>query len=182
MKVKDVVALAAANLGREDLVQEAYAAASPAGELLSLVRCYNLVENEVAVDYVPLRKEETFASADGGIAFVRFSCAPVEILRVTDEAGDPLAYTLSAEGICVQGVGTVRVQYNYSPAEKDWEDDCAFSGKITARLLSFGVASEYCLSRGQFSEAAVWQKRYQDALRAADFPRRPLRMRSRRWV
>ena len=46
MTVKEVIALAAENLGREDLsAAVASAEGEPEGELKSLLRCYNLIEN-----------------------------------------------------------------------------------------------------------------------------------------
>ena len=51
MTVKEVLALAAENLGREDLSAQLSADSVQAdGEIKALLRCYNLVENEVALD------------------------------------------------------------------------------------------------------------------------------------
>ncbi len=64
MKVKEVIALAAENLGREDLSSELETLdGAPEGELKSLLRCYNLVENEVALDYFPDRKSTRLNSS-----------------------------------------------------------------------------------------------------------------------
>lgn len=35
------------------------------------------------------------------------------------------------------------------------------------RLFAYGIAAEYCLACGLFEEAAVWDKKYKDALTAA---------------
>ena len=76
MLVKEIAALAAANMGRDDLIAAIRSlAGEPTGELDSLLRCYNLVENEIALDYFPLRKEEAFAVTDGKIAYAQFSFA-----------------------------------------------------------------------------------------------------------
>lgn len=59
MKVKEVLALAAANLGRDDLVAAIeQMEGDPSAEVQSLLRCYNLAENELALDYLPLTQEE----------------------------------------------------------------------------------------------------------------------------
>ena len=55
-------------------------------------------------------------------------------------------------------------------------------GRVTARLVSFGVAREFCLSRGMFEEAKLWDSRFLDAVRAVGVPRRALSVRPRRWV
>lgn len=183
MKIKDVLALAAADLGREDLVALVNdCAGSPSGELSSLLRCYHLVENEIALDYFPLYKEESLPVTDGAIPYRDFAFAPVEVERVTAEGRElcfePLSDRLRVEGTALRA----RVRYRYSPAEKAWTDDSEFSGKISARLLSFGVASEFCLSAGQFGEAATWEKKYREALKAAHIVRKRLVVRSRRWA
>lgn len=183
MKVKEVIALAAANLGREDLAQAVDTYTQPTGELLSLLRCYNLVENEVALDYFPLRKEEVLAVADGCISYRAFSSAPVDIIKITCGGEEGIAFELFPDHLKIAGeYAQVRVLYAYAPDEKQWSDDGAFTDRISARLLSYGVTCEFCLSRGQFTEASIWQKRYQDALRAASMTARKRAIRSRRWV
>ncbi len=185
MKVKEVIALAAANLGREDLAARAgELSGEPAGELLSLLRCYNLIENEVALDYFPLKKRESFTVEEGTLPYSDFTFAPVTVLEAR-EHGVPVSFELYPAELRLPrpcGVRTVEILYSYSPAEKGWEEESEFSGKISARLLSFGVASEFCLTNGQFSEAAMWEKKFRDALRSAHIVRRPLLVRSRRWA
>lgn len=181
MQVKEIVKCAAKNLGREDLVA-ALDADETEGEAGALVDCYNLVENEIALDYFPLKAEEEFAPEKGEIVYSRFSHAPVNVIKVQNRAGSRVDFELFSSFLRLpEGVGTVRVLYAYAPAKKTLSDSSEFSDKISERLLSFGVASEFCLSRGQYSEAAVWEKRYREALRAASSPR-GTRIRARRWA
>lgn len=187
MKVRNVISLAAANLGRKDLVASVEdCAAEPFGELASLLRCYNLVENEVALDYFPLETEETFAVADigqGGILpFKAFAYAPVEVLSVKGESGLPLSHKSRPTGLIMpQNATRVHILYTYSPKEKEWGDDAEVSPQVSERLLSFGVCCEYCLTNGQYAEAAAWEKKYREALRAANTGHKKLAVRSRRW-
>lgn len=182
MKVRDVMALAAANLGREDLVALVNGCGGEAEELSALLRCYNLIENEVALDYFPLQGQDDVGIIDGTVSYASLSHAPVTILSVT-AGGRALAFEALPAQLCVASprCGRATVRYTYSPAEKEIGDDCEFSAKISARLLSFGIACEFCLSRGQFSEAATWEKKYRDALLAANICRKRLSVRSRRW-
>ncbi len=183
MKVKEVVMLAAYNLGREDLAREASIVTHPTGELQSLLRCYNLVENEIALDYLPLKREDKVQISEGKGYYTALSCPPVELLSVKTAGGEKVNFTVYSAYFTVdRDEGELTVEYCYTPAEKGWQEESALGGKISARLLALGVTSEFCLSRGQFSEAAIWQKRYQEALRAASFRRARRRMRSRRWV
>lgn len=184
MTVKEVVALAAENLGREDLSAALEALeGEPQGELKSLLRCYNLVENEVALDYCPLKSEETFVRENGVLSYSEFAHAPVDICAVRGKDGNPLPFTIRPACLSLpQGAGEVTVTYAYAPEKKSYGEDSAFSGKISARLLALGVACEYCLSCARYSEAAAWEKRFRDALRATELIRRKLCVRSRRWV
>ncbi len=184
MLVKEVVALAAETLGRSDLAQAVEAAEEGSdGEVKSLLRCYNLIENEVALDFFPLKTAERFVPAQGKISYASFSFAPVNILKVTDEEGTPVRFGIMPTYISVpQTAGELEVVYAYSPPVKDLGDETAFSDHISARLLAFGVASEFCITNRQFAEGAMWGRKYRDALRAAGIYRRTLSVRSRRWI
>ena len=80
------------------------------------------------------------------------------------------------------GSGSVTIDYTYVPEQPKISDETAFSDKVSARLLAFGVANEYLLTAGRYAEAAVWEKKYRDALSAAGLSRRKLCVRARRWV
>lgn len=182
MLVKDVVALAAETLGLEGVAGK-LEEAEPSGEVRSLLRCYNLIENEVALDFFPLKAAETFVPEDEAVSYRRFSHAPVNILKVTDGEGRPVAFSVLPTVLSVPGCkGSVHVTYSYSPEAKALADETAFADNISARLLAFGVASEYCLTNRKYSEGAMWGRRYRDALRAAGILRRTLSVRSRRWI
>ncbi len=184
MKVREIAALAAENIGREDLAEALMElTGEPTGELKALLRCYNLVENEVAIDYFPPKREESVLPEEGKIPFASLSRYPVEICRVRSGDGKDVDFELRPTSLVIsEGTGAVTITYAYSPENKTFADECEFQGKVSARLLSFGVAGEFCLTAARYSEAAIWQKRFQDALRAADYHKRRIRVRTRRWV
>lgn len=195
MKVMEVVKLAAQNLGRQDLSDSIDALAQTSGdaaetegetlsdEIKSLVRCFNLVENEVALDYFPLKKEEAFTPVSHTVPYTEFSASPVDVQKVTDEGGRDVEFEIrSAHLYLPKEHKKVVVTYSYVPALKTLGDESEFSGKITPRLLSFGVAGEFCLSASRFQEAAMWERRFLDALKAASLIRKKLSMRARRWI
>lgn len=191
MLIKDVLTLAADNLGRQDLqsmITSAYNAAVssgaiPTGETALLLRCYRLVENEVALDHLPLKAEENLSPTQGYLNFSTFSRPPVDVLYVRDTQGREMDFEVFPERLRVKdGMGTLVIGYTYSPEEKNIDKKTAFSDKVSARLLSFGVASEYLLTCGRYAEAAVWNEKFHEALRAAGLFRRKLCVRARRWV
>ena len=185
MLIKDVLILAAEHLGRSDLVSavaSAYAAApaAPTGEVALLLNCYALVENEVALDHLPLRAAETLESGDGTLEFIRFSRPPVDVLSVQDTYGE-VAFEVFPARLRLPGSGTYTVVYTYAPAAPQIGGETAFSDKVSARLLSCGVACEFLLAAGRYAEAAVWEEKFRAALRASGISRRKLHVRARRW-
>lgn len=189
MLIKEVLTLAAEELGRADfvpLIEQAYADAAagtaPEGEAAALLSCYHLVENEVALDHFPLKAQERFLPAENAVLFTRFSRAPVDVLEVTSAAGR-CAFSVVAERLILpEGTGEVTVLYSYAPERAGMDGETAFSQKISARLLSYGVAREYLLAGGRYAEAAVWDEKFHAALRAAGLERRKLWLRARRWA
>ncbi len=184
MKVRNIMVLAAQLCGRRELADYlAGKSAADAGlaesEAELMLRCYNLTENEIALDYLPLWESEAFCS-DGQILYVAFSKAPVEIQRVSDRAGNKLSFTVQADGIRVRA-GEAIVTYSHRPKVKAQEDDAELNRKGDARLLALGTACEFSLMNGAFDAAAVLDKRYRDALACA-CRERGGRMKLRRWV
>ena len=190
MTVKEVVALAAGCLGRDDLIAALDKStnaltADEKLELDSLLRAYNFVENEVALDYCALKKEETVTVSENKISYSKLSSAPVNIRKVT--CGGSLArfatypaYIHLSDG----WVGQASVVYDYIPSTKTTMTAVSefTENEISARLLAYGVAAQYCLVSGESGRAAVWDKKFRDALRAKNLLRRTISVRSRRWV
>ncbi len=80
--------------------------------------------------------------------------------------------------------GAATVVYDCIPTTKssfDEESELSACG-VSARLLALGVAAQYCLVNGETGRAAVWDKKFRDALRAKNLLRRTVSIRSRRWV
>lgn len=186
MRVKEIIALAAQNLGRGDLKEALEAEEVDAAldeEISLLLHCYNFVENEIALEYFPLKAEESFVCDGGKLPYTLFAHAPVNVHKAEGGAGNNLNFKVyPAYLLLPEGTGTVKVRYSYAPERKTLNDDSAFSERVSPRLMSFGIASEFLLSLARYSESDMWQRRYQEALRAAGILRRRLSVRARRWV
>ena len=181
MTVREVIALSASLLNREDLRTHALVGSGD-GEVETLVRCFHLVENEIALDYFPLKCTEKVAVKEGRIYYSELSRAPANVHRIMS-GGRVISFTLFPEyAELKEQASEAEVLYSYIPSEKGINEISDFSGKISARLMAFGVCAEYCLSRGRCDEAEAWEKRYRDALRAANILRRRLCVRPRRWA
>ena len=197
MFVREVLALAAENIARDDLSAEIAALAAggaadgqsaaqsaPSEGVLSLLRCYRIIENEVALDYCPLRAVQSAVALQGRVQYTAFSHTPVNILDVKDSGGERLRFTVYASYLEVPDAsGMLTVEYSYAPPAAELDDSVAFPARISARLLAAGVCAEFLLTAGRYAEAEVWEGKFRDALRAAGVFRKKLcAPRARRWA
>lgn len=184
MTVKKIMALAAELCGRRDLADflggvSAENLPEQQRETETLLQCYNLTENEIALDYLPLRRAQDFDS-DGEISYDLFAKPPVEILSVRTASGAKAEFTVAEEGIRTP-VGALKVEYSYRPSVKTEEDEAELNLKGDGRLLALGTACEFALLSGMMQEATLLDKRYRDALACA-CRERGGRLKMRRWI
>ena len=183
MTVKEVVSLAAELIGVGEVLQAHFTAASEEGARIEekLLQCFRVVENEVALDYLPLVAEDEIDSKTGAVFFSALTKNAVRVLKVTDESGDSVPYEVYPKYVKTLP-GKLTVRYAYAPEKKDLTNDVEAHSSVSVRLLAYGIASAYCLNEGLYAEAAIWEKRYKQAVVAA-YKASPAKvMRSRRWV
>lgn len=183
MTVMECVIAAANEIGLGESVSLYLKNGQGPGEIAvnSLVRCFNLVENQLALDYFPLYAQDEVETQTGAIAFSELEKPPVRIVKVMDENGKSLPWTLFPTYLKTQ-VGKVSVRYSFTPSEKNINDASEFLLHASVRMFSYGMASEYFAASGLFEEAAVWNAKYKDAIKAAYQQSPNKKIRSRRWI
>lgn len=183
MTVLEVVRAAATELGIADEVNEYLEGISEnaKADAENLLRCFNLVEGELALDHLPLTAEDELETQTGAIYYSELSRAAVRVIKVADARGNELAFRVFPEYLKTQS-GRVCVTYAYTPEEKGFTDESDYGASTGARLFAYGVAAEFCLAAGRFEEAAVWDAKYKEAIGRAYRMRPAKRIRSRRWV
>ena len=183
MTVMETVLAAAVELGIEKRVREYFEAFSSEGkeDAEALVRCVNLVENELALDYLPLLAEDTILTDTGVVFFSDLKRKAARILKVTDEYGASVPFTIFPEYLKAQA-GKITVRYAYSPEVKTENDESDYITGASVRLFAYGIAAEYLLASGAFEESAVWDKKYKEAIAAAYRSKPSAVIASRRWV
>ena len=184
MLVKECMELAAVRLGVEESLQAYFDqrdTQEDAKKVELLLTCFNIVENELALDYFPLTAEDTLTSEGGVIEFSTLNKSAIRIIKVTDEWGNSVPYQLFPAYLKTQP-GKVCVTYTYAPEKKDASGASDFSSAVSTRLIADGMAAEYAMATGLFEDAAVWDKKYKDSIRAAYRLQKCKRIRSRRWV
>ena len=190
MTIQNVIELAAGCLGRDDLIvalgkNVEERTEEERTELDALLRAFNFVENETALDYCPLKQEEKLDVIENKIFYNDFSKTPVYIRKVVCGGGLARFAPRSAYVLLTQGwQGSAEVTYDYIPKTKtEFSEVSEFTDtNVSARLLSYGVASQYLIVNGETGRAAIWDKKYREALRSANVLKRTVSVRSRRWV
>lgn len=183
MTVIECINATAVELGIGERVREYLEGISDDGkeDVNALLRCFNLVENELALDYLPLYAEEELVSETGAVYFSELENKPVRIVEVRDFTGQQTAYRLFPEYLKTTA-GQITVRYTYAPEEKLLTGESDFKLFASVRLFAYGMASEYLTANGLFEEGAVWDKRYKDAIASAYRSKPARRIASRRWV
>lgn len=182
MKVKDIMVAAAKLLGIEqEIASYCNGESLECESAVTLLDCVYEVENEVALDYMPLVAKEQKRSDDGQYGYSAFDNQVARILCVTDEWGNSAPFTLYACYMTTQP-GKVVITYTYSPKKKGMEEECEVAVGASERLLTYGVAAAYALLKGLYEEASVWDKKYKDAIAAAMRQAHAKRIKGRTWV
>ena len=150
-------------------------------ETNTLVKGFNVVEKELAVDYLPLYAEDTIRTNTGSIFYTSLTRKPVRILGIKDGDGTSLKYRIFPEYIKTE-CGEICVRYTYIPEEKLLLDSSDYKLQASENLLAYGIAVEYCLARGRFEEASIWEKKYKQALKSAYKSNPSVVLRTRRWA
>ena len=177
MKVKEIVLAAATLTGSEKVTAylEGGEGAQADGETLAaadkFVRLCNIVISELAGSYIPMVRTERVTAVNGRIYFTSLSMRALKIRAVYDASGRKLFYTLHPEYIEPRG-SAAQAEYEYLPDNLGLTDETGYTEKdITAGVLSYGLAAEYCLAEGRFEEAVLWRKRYAEGVMSFALPR-----------
>lgn len=136
-----------------------------------LTRLANIVITELASSFVPIVCAEEVETSDGKIVFADLAHKITRVLSVKNEFGHDAEFKLYPEYLKVFG-GRYTLEYEYLPENYALSDTVGFTeGKITAALLGYGVAAEYCITQGRFEEAVLWRKRYSYGVERAVLPK-----------
>lgn len=188
MTVREIAEETAVLLGRMDLFTylNGTEACDNATELEKeseiLVRCINIVLNEIANEYVPLKKMVEVVTENGIVSYDDFGEVVLDIVEITDDYGNKIKYKLYPEYLKTKP-GSVNIEYTYLPDKKTLEDEIGYkNGRVSGRIVAYGTAGEYCLINGNYEEAYMWDKRYKDSLTYVTGARKKLNLKVGRWI
>lgn len=192
MKIYDAVYTAAVFLQLDELCDglnsAGFSASDPSGtlsaeqarELDILVRCCNLALHELSESF-PLRGQTEVAVRSGGIPYADLPSGLMHVYGI-EQNGKRLAFTEEAARIAVRGRGKATVLYSVRPPAVCLHDVSPYPADVpSARLLSYGIAREYCLISGMTDDAALWDGRFTACALDEGRARREKRVRARVW-
>ena len=156
MTVKEIIEKSAELLGVE-LTEE---------NTENFLRCYNLVENELSIDYFPLRTVDKVLIKDNKIKYAELKNKPSRILSVRDFQNDEVKYRLYPEYLELKknyDGSYFFVRYNYIPEEKTIDEKCDYDCSYE-QVFKYGVCSEYCIMQGDYETASAFNYKYKNAI------------------
>lgn len=121
-----------------------------------LLECFNVIENELALDYLPLYHTHKCNSTK--VYYTELEYNPVRIVSCNCK------FKLYPEFITSKEVIT-EVVYSYTPNAKTMYDECSYDEKFL-NCLTYGMITEYFIRQGFFEEAILWGRRYKNELQA----------------
>lgn len=186
MKIKTAIYNAAMFLQLSELCEAIEKGETPGGEAAAendrLLRCANLVLGEIASDYVPLRTSEEAFFKGGELMYKELSRSVIDVFAVRNKAGASLPLRLFYDRIVAPKEGRYTVEYSYMPDPLTGDDEIPYTERVSARVLGYGIACEYCIVNGMTDDALMWDKRFKDALHLASVPKNERRVAGRGWL
>lgn len=129
------------------------------------LRCYNLVESELALEYFPLYYEEILNKDNTGkIKYCDFEHKPVRIISVKSMDGKDLKFKLYPQSLKILNAeveNKASIKYAYLPKRKEsLDDESSYPLEEYFNIFMFGILGEYYLQLDDYDEADNYGKLY----------------------
>ena len=175
MTVKDIISYVMVNLNRDYLKEYEEKGQNASEQTLKgindLVTLTNLVINELACSYIPLKKREKVTVTNGKVYYNTLSENVLKIIKFTDYLGNESQAKQYFDYAEVDGTASY-IEYEYLPTTYGLTDVIGYQDKdISARALSYGVTAEFLLTEANFEQAVFWRKRYEDEVSSIVCPK-----------
>ncbi|MBE5730755.1 MAG: hypothetical protein E7350_02230 [Clostridiales bacterium] len=177
MKLRECIELAAIALNLGDVLGRELTDTDK-----QLIACANNCIDEIASEYLPIKKEKTVAAEGGLIAYSLLDEAVYDVLEVRDKKGNAVEFCVKPSHIQVEHDGEYTVCYCTRPPVLGVDDEVPIALKLSPRILSYGIVAEYLLCGGFYEEAVTFDARFKDALKRATSGFKEKRIKLRRWL
>lgn len=186
MTVKDILSLACDFVGEKEIKAKIFLenptyTAREQEKLDLMIRCLNLVNQEIASDYLPFLFEENVDANGGVISFDGLEKSVIAVYQVKNRFGFPIRFKNYPNYVEVFG-SAKKIVYSYLPDEVGLDDEIEKFNGLSERVYAYGVASEFLLIQGMGSDAEIWEERYKESLFILSSRKGEHRLPRRRWL
>lgn len=189
MTVGDVLKHVGVMIGRPDVVdffcEQTNVGVDTYTDVEFLTKIISLVVSELSSTYFPLVTKQEVTFVNGQFSYAELEKRVVKVLGVYDCLGNNVEFKTGVEFIELEGEHsksvTLTISYQYMPQDYYIESEIDYAEKdIPARVIAYGVASEYCINQARFSEAVMHHNRYMLALQELKAPKNK-KVKARSW-
>jgi len=186
MKAIDIIKVACDFTENQELAlkldEEDYQLTSSESKTLNLLlKCLNLIQNEVACEYIPLQKVEEVKAVDFKVKYDQFSKKPISIIWAKDKLWRNIRFKAFADYLMLFG-SFAKIKYNYLPQEITSLDSEIEELLLPIRIYAYGMAREYFLMQNLSEDADIWEVRFKDSLCVLARKKQDVKMPCRRWL
>ena len=188
MKAKEIIKNVCVYLGKEEILQSNLF--EEGGDELSsiqnvtverMINCLNLITSEIASDYLPILQEKEITFKNGEINVYEIDENIQEIISIKSKFGKNLRYKYLGDKIICLTTNAI-ITYKVYPKEVKIDDDVeSFGGRLSARVIAYGVASEYCYLEMLYDDATIWESRFKNALLINARKKGEIKLKKRGW-
>lgn len=167
--VYKIVRQMAVLLGRDDIaleMEQSYDIYVYSPERQLLLESVNFVAKELAEEHFPLvRVEQHTTDAECKVALSQFDKTVHRIVSVLDPNGKKTTFRVFDDFVKLcKPNANFEFAYEYLPAFADFNQQIETVSLVTERLLAIGACATFCLATGLFSEAQMWDEKFQKGI------------------
>ena len=146
-----------------------------------LLKCLNLVIEDIARDYLPLLHEENIVFNDKKFEYINLSKVICDIIKLQATNGLGIKFKCFPTHI-KSDIKKAVITYSYLPEEVTYHEEFNFfDNKLTQRIIAYGVAMEYLFLNSLSDEAAIWENRFLSSLQNALRKKHNITLPKRGW-
>lgn len=183
MTVKEVIIDVLDRLDKKDLKEKLMAENSEFTDeendfITKLISFFDLVQDEVATEYIPLIHKEKVRSEYGKFSLNSLEKTPVYVLSIKNENGEKIKYKICGKELLFLGNG--EIEYCYSP------NNAAIDGNVEIllpkRAIVYAVLREYYLAEELLQESSFYEDKFKNSLLIFSRKHGEIKMPARLWL
>lgn len=151
-------------------------------EIEKLIKCANVIYQEIANGYIFLNHTETLKPEDCKISYSRLEKRIIDVVSVK-ACGRAVQWKHYPTYIKLKSNEAVEVEYYYKPEKIGLEDEVLYCTRLDKSTFAYGVASNYCMINGMYEEAVTFDTKFRERLgQTISEHRKPFYVKCRKWL